>query len=31
MLYYLLAPLGKKLFPTYVATLNADGRTDLLA
>jgi putative sterol carrier protein len=26
-----LAPLGKKLFPTYVATLTADGRTDLLA
>lgn len=26
-----LAPLGKKLFPAYVAKLNADGRTDLLA
>ncbi|MFL6108961.1 MAG: SCP2 sterol-binding domain-containing protein [Marmoricola sp.] len=26
-----LAPLGKKLFPSYVDTLNAEGRADLLA
>lgn len=26
-----LAPLGKKLFPTYVETLTADGRLDLIA
>ncbi|RNL62759.1 sterol carrier protein [Nocardioides marmoriginsengisoli] len=26
-----LAPLTKKLVPAYVARLNADGRTDLLA
>ena len=26
-----LAPLGKKLFPSYVEMLNADGRADLLA
>ncbi|KRC54137.1 MULTISPECIES: SCP2 sterol-binding domain-containing protein [unclassified Nocardioides] len=25
-----LAPLGKKLFPKYVATLEADGRQDLV-
>lgn len=25
-----LAPLGKKLFPKYIATLEADGRQDLL-
>lgn len=25
-----LAPLGKKLYPSYVATLEADGRDDLL-
>lgn len=25
-----LAPLGKKLFPKYVATLQADGRQDLV-
>lgn len=26
-----LAPLGKKLYPRYIATLQADGRDDLLA
>lgn len=26
-----LAPLGKKLFPAYVAKINADDRADLLA
>lgn len=26
-----LAPLGKKLYPNYVAALEADGRADLLA
>ncbi|GAB3075073.1 SCP2 sterol-binding domain-containing protein [Nocardioides zeae] len=25
-----LAPLGKKLYPRYIATLQADGRDDLL-
>lgn len=25
-----LAPLGKRLFPTYIARLRRDGRTDLL-
>lgn len=25
-----LAPLGKKLYPSYVAALQADGRDDLL-
>ncbi len=26
-----LAPLGKKLFPSYIEMLNAEGRADLLA
>ncbi len=26
-----LAPLGKKLYPRYIATLQADSRADLIA